>query len=96
MKHKSDCAVHNAPALPKGDCDCGAIPHLRLSPEALASIIDREYDAEPWECARAAVLEAETVIIRNVLAFLDTRCSHGKLYRKCASCLEEVNNESIN
>jgi hypothetical protein len=22
--HKSDCAVHNAPAMPKGPCDCGA------------------------------------------------------------------------
>ena len=21
--HASDCAVHNAPALPKGPCDCG-------------------------------------------------------------------------
>ena len=23
--HKSDCAVHNEPALPKGECDCGAV-----------------------------------------------------------------------
>jgi hypothetical protein len=23
--HKSDCAIHNAPALPVGECDCGAI-----------------------------------------------------------------------
>jgi hypothetical protein len=23
MSHKSDCATHNAPALPKGTCDCG-------------------------------------------------------------------------
>jgi hypothetical protein len=22
--HASDCAVHNAPSLPKGPCDCGA------------------------------------------------------------------------
>lgn len=22
--HKSDCAVHNEPAFPKGECDCGA------------------------------------------------------------------------
>ena len=21
--HRSDCAVHNEPALPKGECDCG-------------------------------------------------------------------------
>lgn len=23
--HKSDCAVHNAPALPPATCDCGAV-----------------------------------------------------------------------
>lgn len=23
-QHKSDCAIHNAPALPAGACDCGA------------------------------------------------------------------------
>lgn len=23
IRHASDCAVHNAPALPVGDCDCG-------------------------------------------------------------------------
>ena len=23
--HKSDCAVHNAPALPIAECNCGAI-----------------------------------------------------------------------
>ena len=23
--HQSDCAVHNMPALPKGDCDCGVL-----------------------------------------------------------------------
>ena len=29
--HDSDCAVHNEPALPKGDCDCGADALARLS-----------------------------------------------------------------
>ena len=24
MQHASDCAVHNAPAMPAGPCDCGA------------------------------------------------------------------------
>ena len=23
VKHWSDCAVHNEPAYPKGECDCG-------------------------------------------------------------------------
>ena len=26
MKHWSDCAVHNEPAYPAGECDCGGIP----------------------------------------------------------------------
>ena len=25
VRHYSDCAVHNAPALPPGPCDCGGI-----------------------------------------------------------------------
>ena len=25
--HASDCAVHNAPAYPAGECDCGAQPY---------------------------------------------------------------------
>jgi len=24
VRHKSDCAVHNEPAMPVGPCDCGA------------------------------------------------------------------------
>lgn len=27
--HASDCAVHNAPALPVGPCDCGAEPQKK-------------------------------------------------------------------
>jgi hypothetical protein len=35
IQHASDCAVHNAPALPVGPCDCGAVPlPPRLSSEA--------------------------------------------------------------
>jgi hypothetical protein len=30
MNHWSDCAVHNEPALPAGECDCGVeIERLR-------------------------------------------------------------------
>lgn len=25
--HSSDCAVHNAPALPEARCNCGAVQH---------------------------------------------------------------------
>lgn len=37
--HKSDCAVHNAPALPVGPCDCGAV--LPALPKYLDDAIDR-------------------------------------------------------
>lgn len=26
VTHKSDCALHNMPAMPAGPCDCGALP----------------------------------------------------------------------
>lgn len=33
VKHASDCAVHNMPAMPAGPCDCGAEPP-RHGPES--------------------------------------------------------------
>lgn len=36
--HASDCAMHNAPAYPAGECDCGALgPNARLSGAGTAS-----------------------------------------------------------
>ena len=35
--HASDCALHNAPALPVGDCDCGVKGARRSSPCACRS-----------------------------------------------------------
>ena len=29
VAHWSDCAVHNEPAYPKGECDCGGFPPQR-------------------------------------------------------------------
>ena len=54
MNHRSDCAVYNEPAYPKGRCDCG----LLLTPEEVSLIIDLNYDADPWECAKDSVEEA--------------------------------------
>ena len=31
MQHDSDCALHNAPALPPGPCDCGAVRRARIA-----------------------------------------------------------------
>ncbi len=33
--HKSDCAVHNMPALPNGPCDCGYADDLKASRKVL-------------------------------------------------------------
>ncbi len=47
--HDSDCALHNAPALPVGLCDCGAevyeaAPKMRA---ALAEIADANAPDQP-------------------------------------------------
>jgi hypothetical protein len=39
-QHWSDCAVHNAPAYPAGECDCGAM-NDRQRLEAIVSIINK-------------------------------------------------------
>lgn len=28
--HWSDCATHNEPAFPNGECDCGGLPPARI------------------------------------------------------------------
>lgn len=39
MAHWSDCAAHNAPALPVGPCDCGdAAPSEKLEAVMAASL----------------------------------------------------------
>lgn len=30
IQHRSDCALHNEPAMPAGPCDCGADLQLRI------------------------------------------------------------------
>lgn len=32
IAHASDCAVHNAPALPVGPCNCGVLPPREKEP----------------------------------------------------------------
>ena len=61
--HKSDCSVYNAPAYPKGRCDCGSL----LTPEEISRIIDSNYDADPWECAKASVEEALEIQLNRLL-----------------------------
>jgi hypothetical protein len=46
--HDSDCALHNAPALPVGPCNCGAddILHLLNASKNDAIEMKRSWDAE--------------------------------------------------
>lgn len=43
VAHWSDCARHNAPALPVGCCDCGALRHALI--DALHSAVEYMKDA---------------------------------------------------
>ena len=65
MNHKSDCAVYNEPACPKGRCDCG----LLLTPKEVSQIINRSYDDAPWECAESSVEEAIEMQLNRAISW---------------------------
>ena len=44
--HTSDCAVHNAPAFPVGECDCGA----QREPEFFTHNVEQPYVWSEWVC----------------------------------------------
>lgn len=47
--HKSDCAIHNAPALPAGQCNCGATVREKINYDALiASFADGRERITMW------------------------------------------------
>ena len=76
--HKSDCAVHNEPAMKAGSCDCGA-DHPIV--EAVTGAICGAYDKRCTDCdpdypkgcgcaqkaARAALTAAQSVLAENLL-----------------------------
>lgn len=66
LNHKSDCAVYNEPAYPKGACDCG----LLLSIKEQHSIVLDNYDADPMDCADGAVEEAVTEQFNRIKEWL--------------------------
>jgi hypothetical protein len=53
FKHDSDCAVHNAPALPIGPCDCSMTtahtPDTPVSQLALVREWAEGWDSSPYE-----------------------------------------------
>jgi len=63
MNHKSDCAVYNEPAYPKGRCDCG----LLLTPKEVSHIISCNYDDDPWECAECSVEQAIEIQLNRAM-----------------------------
>ena len=86
VNHRSDCAVHNEPALPAGPCDCGAVSR---EPDAMDDLLDRldmaavaldetaphcaEYVREAMhalECSKAAHLMAS---IAEIIAIADVQ-----------------------
>lgn len=51
--HDSDCAIHNAPALPAGPCDCGATSHQETFEALAASERDLTHALRQRDDARA-------------------------------------------
>jgi hypothetical protein len=61
--HASDCAVHNGPAYPAGECDCGVAQEplsevLKLALEALEEYADQEGKTRAADEAITAIKEA--------------------------------------
>ena len=65
FQHKSDCAVYNEPAYPKGSCDCG----LLLDTAERHKIVMFYYDAGTIDCAEGAV---EGVMLEQYIRILET------------------------
>ena len=70
VKHKSDCAMHNEPAYPKGVCDCGALV------EAVENLMD-EYSRNP--VTNYAHVAPEEVIALVRAEAVEVIRSNGKL-----------------
>lgn len=61
--HDSDCAVHNAPALPTGPCSCGAHELMCVGdPKALAALREtaRQLGSAEWVLTNAGFRRCDT------------------------------------
>ena len=47
IRHASDCAVHNGPALKPGPCDCGAVRKPRKMKPRIMWLVVRIEDGRP-------------------------------------------------
>jgi len=63
MEHASDCAQHNAPAMPRGACDCGArIAELEAALHKINALIDSpaRFNAEVQAVLDSVIDTADT------------------------------------
>lgn len=71
--HYSDCAIHNAPALPVGPCDCGS-PFL--SPDDIKRAKDLRYDPDSEDNERFASWYGDTLLDVHALALRQSSMLH--------------------
>jgi CRISPR/Cas system-associated endonuclease Cas3-HD len=76
LNHKSDCAVHNEPAFPKGKCDCDFLGAEDKISEisSHASCDEGSYEAASeaartmlWECKQIILNQAKKVDIDEMV-----------------------------
>lgn len=90
--HASDCAVHNAPALPAGPCDCGFEPQVQsVDPEVVAYANPRGgYLSATYIRDFSVGLEKETYTIPLI-----TLQSHREAIAKKDAALRRIKYEAI-
>lgn len=71
--HYSDCAIHNAPALPVGPCDCGS-PFL--SPDDIKRAKELRYDPDSEDNERFASWYGDTLLDVHALALRQSSMLH--------------------
>jgi hypothetical protein len=84
--HWSDCAVHNGPAYPAGECDCGAAQKtereaLKLALEALTLFKSLSLSMKEIEIAEEAIASIEAALAQPAQ---DGKCKY--CVDGCAAC----------
>ena len=75
LTHWSDCAVYNAPALPVGECDCGAIANSKsvcslLYHETYIRAVDLKMFLREFALIRFRQLEAVSIRVVRLICSL--------------------------